>query len=352
MSNHVSSEVCKRLLGSATRKALLSLMADKASDYGTGIWASKQTMADELEVSKQTVITTIKGLVADGLLLEVGHRRCATGYLVEYAIDLPSVRALPLVRAHAKDRSKDLTGQAALPVKQDDPTGQTALPHQSNCLTQTTIEPSLNHTPLTPRRGNECAKARIPEDWKVPDIADLPASIGALASQWPAGAYEAEGEAFHQHWLGRGHRRADWAALWASRVQARHDAVMRSAKAGVTYAAAGSASAQAAPPIERAPITAKRREDTRSAELHDALAEQLGQRLWEQWFAPAALIFDESGGLAVVAPTAFHRTQLESVHAPAIETALSALGRGVDWIRFITDGPATAKGKKGGSTRG
>jgi biotin operon repressor len=117
VSNHVSSEVCKRLLGSATRKALLSLMADKASDYGTGIWASKQTMADELEVSKQTVITTIKGLVADGLLLEVGHRRCATGYLVEYAIDLPSVRALPLVRAHARtgqgfDRSSCFTGQA------------------------------------------------------------------------------------------------------------------------------------------------------------------------------------------------------------------------------------------------
>jgi biotin operon repressor len=157
VSNHVSSEVCKRLL-SATRKALLSLMADKASDYGTGIWASKQTMADELEVSKQTVITTIKGLVADGLLLEVGHRRCATGYLS----NMPSI--CPLCApfrwcGHAKDRSKGLTGQAALPVKQDDPTGQTALPHQSNCLTQTTIEPSLNHTPY-PRRGDECAKAQ------------------------------------------------------------------------------------------------------------------------------------------------------------------------------------------------
>jgi hypothetical protein len=172
----------------------------------------------------------------------------------------------------------------------------------------------------------------------LPAITDLPASIAALARQWPAGAYEAEGEAFHQHWLGRGHRRADWAALWASRVQARHDAVMRSAKAGVAYAAAGSVASQAAPPVERA-ITAKRREDARSAELHDALAEQLGQRLWEQWFAPAALIFDESGGLAVVAPTAFHRTQLETVHAAAIETALAALGRGVDWIRFITNGP-------------
>lgn len=353
MSNHVSSEVTKRLLGSATRKALLALMADKASDYGTGIWASKQTMADELEVTKQTVITTIKGLVNDGLLVEVGHRQCANGYLVEYAIDLAAVRALPLVKAHAKDRSKGLTGQTALPVKLADPTGQTALPHQSNCLTQTIQEPSLNHTPPTPRRGSEGASARIPEDWKLPAITDLPASIAALARQWPAGAYEAEGEAFHQHWLGRGHRRADWSALWASRVQARHDAVMRSAKAGVAYAAAGSVASQAAPPVERAPVTAKRREDARSAELHDALAEQLGQRLWEQWFAPAALIFDESGGLVVVAPTAFSRTQLETAHAASIEAALATLGRGVDWIRFIADSAATpAKGKKGGSQRG
>jgi hypothetical protein len=103
----------------------------------------------------------------------------------------------------------------------------------------------------------------------------------------------------------------------------------------------------AAPPVERAPITAKRREDARSAELHDALAEQLGQRLWEQWFAPAALIFDESGGLVVVAPTAFSRTQLETAHAASIEAALATLGRGVDWIRFIADSAATpAKGRR------
>ncbi len=155
MSNHISSEVCKRLLGSATRKAVLALMADKASDYGTGIWASKQTMADELEVSKQTVITTIKGLLADGILIEAGHRRCANGYLVEYAINLQALRLLPLVKAHAKDRSSSLTGQAALPVKEIDPTGQAALPHQSNCLTQTIQEPSKNLTPPTPSRGEE-----------------------------------------------------------------------------------------------------------------------------------------------------------------------------------------------------
>jgi biotin operon repressor len=156
-------------------------MADKASDYGTGIWASKQTMADELEVSKQTVITTIKGLVNDGLLVEVGHRRCATGYLVEYAIDLAAVRALPLVKAHAKDRSKGLTGQAALPVKLADPTGQAALPHQSNCLTQTIIEPSLNHTPY-PRRGARACRLEFLKTGRCrPSPTCLPQSL-----RWPA----------------------------------------------------------------------------------------------------------------------------------------------------------------------
>jgi hypothetical protein len=47
----------------------------------------------------------------------------------------------------------------------------------------------------------------------------------------------------------------------------------------------------------------------------------------------------------------FQPTQLETAHAASIEAAL-ALGRGVDWIRFIADSAGNGKGKKGGSTRG
>lgn len=79
MSNHLTSEVYKRQVGNIARNAVMVLMADKASDDGSGIWASKQRMADEIGASKQTVIATIKALIEDCLLREHGQRRCANG---------------------------------------------------------------------------------------------------------------------------------------------------------------------------------------------------------------------------------------------------------------------------------
>ena len=89
MSWHLCSEVYKRQLGTLTRVAVMALLADKASDNGEGIWSAKQSMADELCTTKQTVISTIKGLVADDLLREVGHRKCQNGYL---EVNLVNVR--------------------------------------------------------------------------------------------------------------------------------------------------------------------------------------------------------------------------------------------------------------------
>lgn len=113
-------------------------------------------MADEIGASKQTVIATIKSLIADGLLREHGQRPCANGYTVEYAMDVAALRALPLVKSHCDDQSENLTGQASIPVKHANPTGQTPLPHQSERLTppvkfsdpnppRTSLEPSMNH---------------------------------------------------------------------------------------------------------------------------------------------------------------------------------------------------------------
>lgn len=121
------------------------LLADKASDDGRGIYASKQTMADELCTSKQTVITVIKELLADGLLKAVGQNKITAGYTVEYAINVAKLQALPLVKCHADRESRGLTSQAALPVKDDDQTSQAALPDQSSSFTQTLQEPSKNH---------------------------------------------------------------------------------------------------------------------------------------------------------------------------------------------------------------
>src|SRR3546814_5078527 len=74
-------------------------------------------MAEELGTTKQTFITTIKSLVADGLLIEAGQRKSPNGYTIEYTINVAKLQALPLVACH---QSRDLTGPAALPVKQLD----------------------------------------------------------------------------------------------------------------------------------------------------------------------------------------------------------------------------------------
>jgi hypothetical protein len=197
-------------------------------------------------------------------------------------------------------------------------------------------------SPARERSGR--ASAPIPVDWVLPAEEDLSEPIAVLARQWPPGAYRSEGEAFRLHWRGRGARRADWTALWAARVQERHETVMRQAKAGIVF---GACSAGA--PVETRPaVAAKRREDVRSADLHEALIERLGTAVWEQWFQPAALVFDDCG-LVVVAPSAFHRSQLENQHGRDVDAALSALGIGMDWVKFVTD---TENGtKKRGDTR-
>lgn len=340
MSHHVVSEVYKRQVGKMPRVPLLALMADKASDDGRGIWASKQTLADELGCSKQTVINTVDTLIADGLLIVVGDRACSNGHTVEYRIDIDALEALPLVGCHARKASKKLTGQKSGPVKKIDSTGQKSGPDQSKVLTQTFLEPPLNQEPPNPLgRGRE--RVAIPDDWDLPGIAELPDAIESLARQWPAGAYQAEGVAFHQHWRGRGTKRADWGAAWAARVQSRHSAVMRDAKSGVSFGATVVAIDAAPSP----PVAAKRREDGRSGELHDAIGAIVGPALAARWFDPVALIFVDDG-LTIVAPSAFHAAQIEANHRTLIEQALAAIGRGVEWMRFVTAGADTARRRR------
>lgn len=345
MSNHVASEVLKRQLNTLTRKAVMHLLADKASDNGSGIWASKQTMADELCTSKQTILSTIRGLVADGLLKEVGHRRCANGYLVEYCIDVAALKSLPLVKAHQKDQSSSLTGQAALPVKHVDPTGQAPLPHQSSSLTQTIQEPSLNLNPLSPpKTGERKARVRIGSDWQAPAIEALSPAAQGAARQWPRGAYAAQAEAFAKFYSGTGRRGADWEALWAAWVIQKHVSVMRAARAG--HSVAVPIAADAARSSEAKPATAaKVREDARSADLHDVLRDQVGDAVWQDWYAPAALLVGDDV-LIVAAPTDFHRSWMEDRCGDALRRALDTLGIGVDSVNFQTIAP-TKSSKRG-----
>jgi hypothetical protein len=123
VSNHLISTAYKRDLRTPMRKSVMALLADKASDDGSGIYASKQTMADELCCSKQTIIDTIKGFLLDGLVVELGKRRAPNGFTVEYGIVVAQLEALPLVKCHADRAARQstrLTGQSAGPVSDMD----------------------------------------------------------------------------------------------------------------------------------------------------------------------------------------------------------------------------------------
>jgi hypothetical protein len=145
MSNKVTKLVNSRVVGSAVRKGVLSYMADRASDDGTGVWCSKQTIAEETEFGRSTVIRTCNEFVDEGILFVTGERKCAYGATVEYALNLGAIAALPNVK---RDRGgsqggtspdRDPSRSGAPPVPQRDPTRPAARPHPSHSGTQTIL---------------------------------------------------------------------------------------------------------------------------------------------------------------------------------------------------------------------
>lgn len=107
MSNLISASVQRRLVGSATRKSVLTYMADKAADDGSGIWTSKANIARDLELSRRAVQLAIQELIRDRLVTETGQRDCKHGFTVEYSIVIEAVDNLPSTREPRSPREAD-----------------------------------------------------------------------------------------------------------------------------------------------------------------------------------------------------------------------------------------------------
>ncbi len=189
MSRYVAALVYRKKVGSMARKAILAYCAERANDDGTGVWASKLTIASEVECSKQTVIRAMREFVSEGLLREAGRRRTGNGYVVEYDVNVRAVEALEdaipikettgpiLDRSHSvtpRVTPVDPTGNTELPhqshsvtprVTPVDPTGNTELPHQSHSVTPrvTPVDPNRPRTVLEPS-GNLFGCAREEND--------------------------------------------------------------------------------------------------------------------------------------------------------------------------------------------
>lgn len=97
MSRKLVTLVYERKIGSMLKKAVLSAMADRANDDGTGVWLSKGRIADEIEASRRAVITAIQDMVADGLLIDHGLR--AAGSTHHYDINVAALSGLERTRA-------------------------------------------------------------------------------------------------------------------------------------------------------------------------------------------------------------------------------------------------------------
>lgn len=151
MSWHIVAKVYSRRVGSATRKAILAYFADKASDDGRGVWASKATIAAELEMGRSTVIRTVNDLVSDGILSVTGEHKVKNGATVEYAVNIAAIDRLPKAAKPAtdpKDPSHSGTGvdvdqsqSGTKPVPERDP-------YPSRSGTQTSLRTSHEHPPL------------------------------------------------------------------------------------------------------------------------------------------------------------------------------------------------------------
>jgi len=149
MSFHVTSTCTQRKFGSATRKQIISFLADKASDDGSGIWCSKSTIAQNTELSKSTVKRTITQFLNEGIILETGKRSNSRGYTVEYRINLDQVAQLPLTK-----ELPETTGVTVNPVQHEPPRGSTVDPQGGSPRTPnhslTILEP-----PTRKREGTE-----------------------------------------------------------------------------------------------------------------------------------------------------------------------------------------------------
>jgi hypothetical protein len=186
--------------------------------------------------------------------------------------------------------------------------------------------------------------ARIPDDWTPPLIDDLPPMAQALASQWPAGAYAAQGELFAAYWRGeggrQGARKLDWTQTWCNWIGRVTGQVLRDAKAGVRFAADAPARQRTAAEIERDERLAReldalhRAETAEARAIRERIRRDAGARTYDGWVKPCAIAI-EGDDIIVSSPSEFVSGWLEQ-HFAATFTGVggTVLGRPVRQVLF------------------
>ena len=212
MSRAVAALVYSRKCGSMSRKAVLAYFSERANDDGSGIWASKSRIADEIECSKQTVIRTVQALEADGLIEAVGKHRTQGGYTVIYNMNLAAIAALESAQNDAEltvNQSHSVTGPNTDQSHSVTPTSHTVLPKPSMNRPSPTETTSLPEKRAKPKRTPKSDRP-IPEGWEPV----LTQAAQRMVDQWPEGMFDRELQKFINHAADKGRKSKDWQAAF------------------------------------------------------------------------------------------------------------------------------------------
>lgn len=335
--------------GDPVTKAVLVGIANWVNPRGDEAEVSIRRIADEVEVSTRTVQRHIQRLEELGLLEKLERSRDDGGQGWN-AFRFPTYKPIPVSHVEPAGKRAKPRDNLSPPPRQSDggegdsltPSPMTQLCHGEGDIgvTPERGKGEDNSPPTPPAGGSDDGGGRnrgtrIPPDWTAPPISDLPPEAKAKARQWPAGAYEAEAEAFRNFWLGEsraGAKKIDWKRAWCNRINEITGRVLRDAKAGVKHAAPATGTAQPPKMLDSS------REGTAARKIRDHICRRLGEQLYAQWIAPARLDV-EGGTLTIVAVSLFASNYQRDNFGNEIGAAMHAvLGPDAD-LRFSNERP-------------
>ena len=186
------------------------LFADKASDDGSGIFASKVTMSDELDLSRRALITAIQGLVDDGIIYEVGTR---PNGVIEYAIVLENLHALNRHESAVRrlKRCEGASHQRRSKGVKELHSGVKEL--HSGCE-GASHKPLMNHpepsSTIVDEKPLPKKRTSLPKNF-TPELTGKAAEI---ANGWHSSRLAHELDAFRNYHLAKGSLMADWQAAF------------------------------------------------------------------------------------------------------------------------------------------
>jgi hypothetical protein len=90
-------------------------MAEAASDDGSGIWKSADTLAEEASIDRRSVFNAWRELEARGLIVRDGVKKNRGGSVTVWRIDIQALKAMSTRPESPKPRAKSSPGEKISP---------------------------------------------------------------------------------------------------------------------------------------------------------------------------------------------------------------------------------------------